>query len=359
MSQIKDDGIAFIHYLRAIAPLFVLWAHLAGWWLTGYSQTWWVLDWYRLLIVRPLDLYQDGGHMGVILFFIISGYVISLSALRETRISFFIKRVFRLLPTLVLATFLMWAAHQIAPRLGVNVPMGSVATTPLEYLQSLLLIPSIPYAITVTWSLFPEILFYGLVIAVIPWLRDRPITTSWALLALAVLGAQAFRFLPLPYSFGPSLVYLPFFIFGRALFLIHSRPWDKLQAIAVGIAAYALFILNVVTTTPGFIAQSWSSYAVATILFVGAMMWSPKTAHPVARFMADISYDLYLLHVPVGFMVLNILDQTGLRFSIRFAIATAVVIFASWLCFKFVDKPSQAFARRLVSLRLRPLATVS
>lgn len=359
MSQAKDDSVAFIHYLRAVAPLFVLWAHLAGWWLTGYSETWAPLDWSRDYIIKPLHLYQDGGHMGVILFFIISGYVISLNALKATRYSFLVKRVLRLFPTLALATFLMWAAHQIGPMLGVNEPMGSTAVTPLEYLRSLLLIPSIPYAITVTWSLFPEIVFYGLVIVVIPWLRDRPLVTSWALLAMAVVGSQAFRFLPLPYSFGPALSFLPFFIFGRALFLIHTRSVKVMPAVAVGAAAYALFLLNVMTTTPGFITQSWTSYAVATALFLAAMAWSPRSAPKSVRFMADISYPLYLLHVPIGFLTLNLLAVTELNYTWRFCIATAVVVCASWLCFTFVDKPSQEYARKLAGRRWRPIPVVS
>src|SRR5690242_4776168 len=32
--------IHFIHLLRAIAPLLVLWSHLSGYWLYTYSQTW-------------------------------------------------------------------------------------------------------------------------------------------------------------------------------------------------------------------------------------------------------------------------------------------------------------------------------
>src|SRR3954466_13529589 len=97
------EEIAFIHFLRGIAPLFVLVAHIPGWWLLEKQQVWLPFELYKDLIVSPLHLFQHGGHFGVVLFFLISRFIISYVAETEGRSEFCIKRFFRLTPTILIA----------------------------------------------------------------------------------------------------------------------------------------------------------------------------------------------------------------------------------------------------------------
>ena len=81
--------------------MLVIWVHLNAWYAHEMKIAWPGNDHYwRNWVVAPLRLYQDGGHLGVILFFLISGYIITVVSLRETPLEFALKRLFRLGPIL-------------------------------------------------------------------------------------------------------------------------------------------------------------------------------------------------------------------------------------------------------------------
>ena len=106
--------IPFIHLLRGIAALLVMWVHLGLWYPAEHGYTWWAAGVWRDGLVAPLHLYQDGGHLPVLLFFLVSGFIITHVSLKETRLEFVVKRLFRLAPPLLLALLLMWLAVAIA-----------------------------------------------------------------------------------------------------------------------------------------------------------------------------------------------------------------------------------------------------
>jgi peptidoglycan/LPS O-acetylase OafA/YrhL len=74
------------------------------------------------------------GHLGVGIFFLVSGFIISHVAEKETRAEFVVKRVLRIWPTLTIAVFLMWLLKSL---FGAT-PYGgfSTATSFGEHLRS-------------------------------------------------------------------------------------------------------------------------------------------------------------------------------------------------------------------------------
>ena len=67
-------------------------------------------------------------------------------------------------------------------------------------------------------------------------------------------------------------------------------------------------------------------------------------------FLGDISYSLYLLHFPIGSRVINL----GLRFAstlpgkiVVLVCALGVTIGASWLLYRFVERPAQRWSGRI------------
>src|SRR5262245_17886057 len=93
-----ENKVAFIHLLRGVAPLLVMWAHLGGWWLSSRSQHSELQEFWVSRITGPFHLWQDGGHLGVLLFFLVSVFIISYVADRESSTEFVIKRLFRVFP---------------------------------------------------------------------------------------------------------------------------------------------------------------------------------------------------------------------------------------------------------------------
>jgi len=109
--QQKRRFFPFIHILRGIAPLMVVWAHLV-WWLIYNQIDWPLYQWMYWTIIKPLHIFQNFGHLGVAIFFLISGFIISASLSREKRLEFLIKRLCRLGPALIFATLVVYLIHR-------------------------------------------------------------------------------------------------------------------------------------------------------------------------------------------------------------------------------------------------------
>jgi peptidoglycan/LPS O-acetylase OafA/YrhL len=344
--------IEFIHLLRGIAPLLVVWSHLPGWWLAERQWSWPPFDWYARYVVTPLRLYQNGGHLGVVLFFIISGFIISHMALRERRFEFAVKRVLRIWPALLVALLAMFVAQWLAARLQTDPLTGHYhAATRLDYLVNATLLnwvlPQSTYALSVTWSLLPEVVFYALVLAILPLMKARPIRSSVVLLVLALLLANLWRYPPLE-SASVAVISAPIFLVGRAFYLFWSRQTTWWVSLLIGIIALAGYFGAQENRSPGITRELISSYAIAICMFMAAMALMQRNVPKLLGFSADISYSLYLLHMPVGIVVLNILKLYGCPIDAAIPLALGAAIAAAYLCNIWVEKPMQMAARQLV-----------
>jgi peptidoglycan/LPS O-acetylase OafA/YrhL len=67
--------------------------------------------------------------------------------------------------------------------------------------------------------------------------------------------------------------------------------------------------------------------------------------------LGDISYSLYLLHMPVGFAALGVLHRLEVPNSLATFLAMGAVLMASTGAYLLVEKPSQRLARRLLAPR--------
>lgn len=327
----------------------------------------------------PLRL--PGGYVGVDVFFVISGYLISKHLLGELERSgriklgaFYSRRVKRLLPaaTLVgvlsLATAWLWlpfsrweaiAQETMASVLyvenwllaakSVDYSAHNDAASTVQHYWSL----SVEEQFYLVWPLLLMVLF---MVATRFRLRHRRILV----LAMAVLGAAAFAF----------CVWITFTNKSQAYFVTPARVWEfaagalvaiggtawlerlgsltrwatsgGAQWLGYGMIAYSAFNYNEQTYFPGVAAL----LPVAGTLLVIASgprgpVWSPNTAlatRPV-QFIGDVSYSLYLWHWPLIILapallgrVPSTLDQVGL-------IAAAIGL--SFLSKKFVEDPGR------------------
>jgi peptidoglycan/LPS O-acetylase OafA/YrhL len=79
-----------------------------------------------------------------------------------------------------------------------------------------------------------------------------------------------------------------------------------------------------------------------------AILYLPKLKIPSMAWIGGISYSIYLLHVPFGGRVMNLLERfpnfPGIKlFSIPVAIGVSILVAAVF--YKFIEKPSHQFAR--------------
>ncbi|NSY71874.1 acyltransferase [Agrobacterium tumefaciens] len=348
-ATMKHQGeIPFIHILRAMAPLPVMWAHLALMAEWQYHGTWLPLTLFDRMVAGPLHLYQSGGHLGVIVFFLISGYIISHVAEREERMFFAVKRVFRLFPALIVAITILSILNTVG-----SISRPHIKVT--DYLLSMFLLDQFfwPQAtvLQVTWTLFPEVVFYAIVCAFMPLIKVRPVAstftlalTSYLVVALTDLSGNA------P-SHTSHLGYLPIFIVGRVFFLVQNGKMAK--EVALAFIAFSLLILYG-TFAAIWPDQMWNdprkpwTYPLAIVIFYCCMLWNPQTMPKAVRFLGNISYSLYLIHVPVGWFIMDKVQPLA-GFTIGFIASVAASILAAWLIYTRIEVPGRVFGRKVIT----------
>lgn len=261
-----------------------------------------------------LDQVTRYGWMGVELFFIISGYVVLMSAYNKTIKQFFLSRVTRLYPAYWVActvTFLVirfFGPHAPAPGWqGFDVTLGQYLYN-LTMLQSLLGYTNLD---TSYWSLGYEIVFYFLIAIALGWrlFKHLDVLLACWLLYSAVAGPGSTNVLA-------SLLlpkYSPYFISGMLFFLLQNELGHrKLQVGMLGFA-FLLAFRNVWIDTnslSSFFNTSLSAIVTLSILVCFYLIfWLLITRRlNLSRFpwlstLGAITYPLYLFHGNIGFVV--------------------------------------------------------
>ncbi|MCW2848028.1 MAG: oatA 3 [Marmoricola sp.] len=315
-----------------------------------------------------------GGYIGVDVFFVISGFLISGNLLREVqrtgRVSlaqFWARRVRRLLPAafLVLGTtalgvflfvpHLLWQQFfkEIAAS-GLYVENWSLAHDAVDYLAS----SNAPSPVQHYWTLSAEEQFYIgwplLVLSAVVLAGSRRWSRSWtvtAVLGLVTVASLAFSLWDTVHN--PSVAYFSTFTraweFGAGALLacmVGAGTVRAPQRAALLSWAGLLVILGCALTfshdtpMPGTAAVL---VVVATVAVIAAgnsgLAWSPTrvlTWRP-ATFLGDISYSMYLWHWPMLVILPYVIDRTP-GFVARVLILVATVL-AAWATKVFVEDP--------------------
>jgi exopolysaccharide production protein ExoZ len=344
----------------------VVWGHIAGLWTTENRVHFSGWELYIRLIATPFHLYQGGGHLGVATFFLISGYIISHVAKDEGRIEFAVKRFFRLFPPLVAAIFVMYVAATASAYLELPKMLTNDAVSVRDYVVSSFLlnyaIDKKPLALALAWSLYAEVIFYCIVAFVIPILRSRPIGSTLIMLGIysaIILPFNIFEYLNYMAYF---TAYLPLFIIGRIFYLEHTGEITGKQGAIMTVLTFLLFCLFYSARWPGLLFDTASppitTYVLAIVVFYALMHAHISNVPRPLAYLAEISYMLYLIHVPVGFFLMNLLHKWSWPVSYTIAAGLISGFLAAVILTHLIDKPSQRFAR-FVIVRLVPRRSIS
>lgn len=283
------------------------------------------------------------GWLGVEVFFVISGFIIPYSLARSRYVArndygrFMLKRFIRLYPPYiasVVLVILLWHLSAMSPafRGEVSYTVGGAA------LHTALLndIIGVPWLQPVYWTLAIELQFYLLAGIITPLLMDssrRRIVVLGVLLLATLIPISTLR----P-NYGWLTPYLPLFILGILAFLhdqskITTRSFFAGSIAAIGCGAWSL-------GWPQVIAGGLASLCIA---FVRVSI--PK----VMIWLGAISYSLYLLHIPLGGRVKNILTRfvplDTIPTQVAFCtVALTLSLIAAWLWYRFLEAPSQKWS---------------
>ena len=218
--------IQFIEFLRAMACLMVVYCHVIGRPPIVLGQQWAPDMLMAHYVTGPLGIIQNFGFLGVAVFFLISGFIVTHTALLETRFSFLIKRIFRIYPALFVAVVGTVYLSRFAQTLGMSDPAIGIGHT-----NALLALFGFEAGFTptvvlgVSWTISIELAFYATLLVVLPVLKRSPIGCMSVLLAICGIGSYGYAYTggAVPHVVSHWFAFMPIFVVGMSIYFFWSQ----------------------------------------------------------------------------------------------------------------------------------------
>lgn len=210
-----------------------------------------------------------------------------------------------------------------------------------------------PIVSGVAWTLAVEVLFYLLCLLILPLLKKYYVLSTLIILVICVGANHLFMEQTHPlYLLTASLSYVPFLLSGQLLYFFWSKKIGLYSYLGLLTLTFLSIIDGLKTINTSFYApdQSYaSSFVYAYALFVILLLLEKQLKLPkFFRFFSDISYSLYLYHRNVGLLVLALLCRV-MDYTLAMPLTFGLMCLVSYLSWRFVEKPSQIFARKIVN----------
>jgi peptidoglycan/LPS O-acetylase OafA/YrhL len=326
--------IAFLEAIRGVAAMIVVVQHIVAAQSPAFEHF--------------SRTYLDLGRVGVVTFFVVSGYVITLSLEHQAPRTFLIRRFFRLFPLywLVLLAFLV--AGALVPETS-TVPLTAVILgTNILMVQGITPIATI---IPVAWTLGIELVFYAQ--AFVASVVRRVVQSVWlgfAWLGLYALVQVAGRIVDRDLPASPFMLLFTASL-GHALYLrdqYATRHWVGL--LAAGAVVVPLFAFIRGSVDPNWPPLVYSvSFLVGLLLFGAFYVFGRQMVSPTLVWLGGISYGLYLIH-PLVYRLINTANLNPVLCIVATVLVTIVV---AWGVHRYVELPFVALGRRLSIPRQR------
>lgn len=356
--------------LRGLCALTVVWCHFLG----SYPLD---TPWLWVFTNTPLAILRTA-NSGVIFFFLLSGFVLSLSFLGEKKHHYFpyaLKRVFRLYPAYIAAVF---AAFLVKYNLldgpipgysdhWINAQWTHPATWKV-FADHLPLVTRFrtSYLNPPIWSLVVEMrisLIFPLLMLLFFKLRNKAV---WSAVIVSIASGFAYYYLKANgankdlQSVLNTASFVCFFVMGICLADARQKLCETFQALAAwprrllvlaGLLLYsndlwiaALFpraaALNPAPVT------NFITGAGASVILIWAISVRSFLLHPAVHFFGKISYSLYLWHMVALYGSIALLHAVLPIWQVLCA-ALAATILLSALSYRFIEIPTMRLGRSL------------
>jgi len=352
-SATAESRILFLDYLRIFAFTSVLVGHK----FHGYLEAW-VAD--PAIHATPRALasmllpFVHGGGAGVIVFFLVSGYIITHVLQTEQTADFLIKRFFRIYPLYVFAA----VGEYTALALGGRAPELSTLLLQLTLMGDFF---GAPYALNgVEWTLRVEVVFY-LVMALARSLNLTTGRVQWLphfLLGMTLLAHLA---APIPsveiWAKGYLTIHAPFLLLGAMFYLYERKGVGLGLLLLVGALAYANYYALIAVYQKAWLGEHFA--LLALLVFVVAFVAKDRlSASPWVLLLSDMTYAVYLFHNWLFDYVKKGLGRLGVQLLNADVQALLVMLLMCYAAMWIVEKPAIRLGRRVVKavLRRKPAA---
>ena len=321
----------------------------------GAAMPWWI---------ATLDM----GGLAVMVFFCLSGFTLFLAHSndqwnRAGLVSFMVRRVFRIYPAflvsaLVCLVILLWLQSSDALS-GSSWLLDSDRIPTLAEMMAYLTLSSNLFGVgghlnTVYWSLPVEFQFYIMFPFFVIILRKSPA----GLLALTMLVALGAFVLHIP---GHTLMMAWIFAVGMitsSFYVGHRYRLNGTTALVIVLASLGigLFVANL----PGdhltrlHLPKDLFLGVLAPFLVFGAAQLDitrslPDVLSRILRVQGEISYSVYLFHMPFALLAYGVIHSFGLEGSVATLCIYGIVLPGTWfvahLSFKYIEKPGVKVGR--------------
>ncbi|UCH49821.1 MAG: acyltransferase [Betaproteobacteria bacterium] len=346
--------------IRGIAVLLVFLSHTSG----------------RNQAAFPSLNFAGIGHIGVYLFFVLSGFLLALGLFRvginrDTLRAFYVRRIFRIIPLYAVVLVAVFSAQLLSGR--VEERYLHIGDGWIGLIQHLF----IYRGDGVFWTIAVEMQFY-LVLPVIAWslIRFRRAAVL-TLLVVAVVNEALYTAKFLVPDFENPIVYLSpnyrdhgTFIgifacgviaayaahFHQSALIRWSKWLNPLALVAfLTLLSVTLFFVSwhfLGNMRPYYDLRFWSPLYGATfaIFLVSVFMGNPMTRwlnSSLLRTWGILGFSIYLLHM----FVIAIVNQTGFPPPIKLAISGVCVIALAKVTYDFIERPFMDLSYRISDQR--------
>lgn len=327
----------------------------------------------------PRLLEPHVGDYGVLLFFILSGFLMGYLYLprtpdREALIVYAAARVARIVPLYACVSLLSFFIFSFIYKDFVY-PIG---------LPELIRQGTFTSSVSVFWSIGPEFQFYFL----FPFIWALPYAglkyRTWLYIVMG--GVLVLCYLATPWLPGFSaFAKMHIFIAGILCSLVvHKSSQAQLDRLFLPLSLFTLLCLALMffPVPPALEAMIFPStrhdpkhivyyndllkIAACTLMILGATIDHPFNrffwANPAMRRLGAYSFSLYLIHMPIFQIVTNIGSAMGISVAMQSALAVTLSLLGAALSHELFEKPFGQWVRRKMTLTLtksRPPSTAS
>lgn len=364
MTKSSIDGrLTELDSLRGMAAAIVVVSHALA--ISPLTSTETSLG--RFLQIYPIGL-ASRGHPMVILFFALSGFVLSLPWLRgrpQDYPTFAIRRIFRIyVPYLVatILTLLLMSAFSRS-RLGDTTDWFSKAwsdpPSPSLIFDQIAMLGGYDTPNFATWSLVVEMRISAVFPLAMLLVLKYGRTGLLLLLPVTIVVWFLIKFLHLPAMADLQLKQIPMYGFAFALGAIVAAFSDAIRArgcalcwLLIGILLFGIDYLSI----PYYPQQLLLGLGAAAILAgtISDGFWRQTLLTRIPVRLGKISYSLYLVHLPVIVAGVRLLSGTLSSWQSTIASVVAAVCIAE-VFHRLVERPAMEMGRFLTS---RSTATV-
>ena len=329
--------IVAVEYLRGVAAVSVAWFHFT----VGRD------NWFS----TPRDNWGNAtgnfGWLGVHAFFVISGFIIPYSIAKRHQVytikdfpKFLVRRLLRIEPPYIaslLLLLLLSAAFHVIPGFRASATALDLRQVAAHFFY-LIPLTNFGWLQPVYWTLAYEFAFYVSVGVLFPWIGGQS-RTGFIILVLLVDGMVVTRWA------SPLLL---LFVIGFAVFRAKIfQGMDTLLSVGMCLPATAVLAFD---------DPEVAVVAISTAIIIG-QMGDKNPDSLLTRLLVAlgaISYSLYLTHIPIGGLVMNLgerfIDSSGQEFALSLA-ALAISLAFARAFHALIERPAVEWARAAIGMK--------